>query len=291
MTVRFGKAISAGTLWTGVAADTKPTAAAGNTGTLPTENDLFLETDTQSQFIYIAGAWVAYDPTGGSSALQTVQGAAANGAPVSGNPVLVAGYGATSAPAAAGANGDTVDVWTNLNGAVAVMAPDYGGGPGSDANGGLNGFSGRTGSGFVPTPVATGPFLFNGTSWDRARGNVDTGALITLTTQAAGTVNSADQTNYNGKGLVVGVNITLATTASAVVTIQGKDTASGQYYTILASAALATTGFTSLTAYPSAATTANVSISAVLPRTWRISVTVTGGAASMTATIGASVIV
>lgn len=131
---------------------------------------------------------------------------------------------------------------------------------------------------------------YNGATWDSHVGNVDTAALITLTAAAAGTTNSPDQTNYNGRGAQVGVNITVDTTCSALINIQGKDVASGQYYTILASAALATAAFTNMTVYPGAAVTANVSIPQPLPRTWRVQAVLTGVSCAVTGTVGASVV-
>lgn len=132
---------------------------------------------------------------------------------------------------------------------------------------------------------------FNGTTIDRERGNVDL-TLVTLTAATA-SGNSGDQTNYNGRGIQVGVNITAitGTTPSLVVTIQGKDVASGVYYTLLQSAALTATGFTLLTVNPGGLTTANVASPQVLPRTFRILYTIAGTTPSVTATIGGSVVV
>lgn len=132
-------------------------------------------------------------------------------------------------------------------------------------------------------------FNFNGTTWDRARSNMDTpAALINLLTAAASTVNSADQINYNGKGVKLGINLTL-TTGTLTIIIQGKDTISGQYYNIASSAALAAPGFTTLQVYPGITTTANVSLSDVLPRTWRVQAVV-GVGGGVSATVGGSVI-
>jgi hypothetical protein len=120
--------------------------------------------------------------------------------------------------------------------------------------------------------------------------NVDTGALVTLAAQGAGTVISTDQANHCGRGVVVVVSLTTMTSATVVVHVQGKDMASGSYYDILVSASLASTGVTVLTVYPGAATTANVSSPQPLPATWRVSAVVTGASAAATGTIGASVI-
>lgn len=132
---------------------------------------------------------------------------------------------------------------------------------------------------------------YNNTTLERLRSNTDSAALVTLTTAGAGTTNSADQTNYNGRGVQVGLNITTAGgTPTLTCSIQGKDSASAVYYNILTSAAIGTTGFTNLTVYPGAAVTTNVSAAQPLPRTWRISCTVGGVTPSVSATIGASVI-
>lgn len=123
--------------------------------------------------------------------------------------------------------------------------------------------------------------------------NFNTAALITLTAQGVGTVNGTDQVNEQGRGVQVGINITTLTGTSptVTVTIEGKDAASGVYYTLLASAAIAATGFTLLTLYPGAPTTANVSSPQVLPATWRVKAVVAGTTPAATATIGASIIV
>lgn len=130
---------------------------------------------------------------------------------------------------------------------------------------------------------------FNGTSWDRQYSNFDTAGLVAISAAGTSTLTSADQTNFNGRGLQLGINVTVATAVTLTVSIQGKDVASGTYYNILTSAALATTGFTNMTIYPGAGVTANVSSSMPLPRVWRISAAIVG--TSVTATIGASVIV
>ncbi len=122
-------------------------------------------------------------------------------------------------------------------------------------------------------------------------GNFDTAALLTLTAQAAGTINSADQTNYNGRGAQVVFDMTVATTTSVVINLQGKDLASGKYYNILSSAAITTAVTTQLTAYPGAPVTANISTPQPLPRVWRVQAVITGGTSAATATVGASVIV
>ncbi len=114
--------------------------------------------------------------------------------------------------------------------------------------------------------------------------------LVTLTAQGAATVNSADQVNCTGRGVIVVVDLTTMTTASVTVTVQGKDPTSGKYFTLLASAGLASTGTTALVVYPGAPVTTNLSANSPLPRNWRVSVGIVGGSAAATGKIGASVI-
>lgn len=220
----------------------------------------------------------------------TVVGRAANGVAALGNPNLVAGLGNSAGPASATA-GSAVSFWVNPTGSLTIAAGDYGGGTGADAVNSMYGFSGRVSVGLTPVPVAIGNYLFNNASMDRQRGNIDTAALITLAAAGASTVNSADQTNYNGRGVQVGVNLGTVTTATVTVNIQGKDVASGQYYNILSSTALAAAGFVNLTVYPGAAATANLSTPQPLPRIWRAQAVIAGVAAAVTGTVGASVIV
>lgn len=124
-------------------------------------------------------------------------------------------------------------------------------------------------------------------------GNVDTGALITHVAAAAGTTNGADQVNVNASGLHVVVSITAitGTTPTLTVFIEGKDTASGIYYTLLSTAALSGTGTTVLRVYPGLSAVGGSVANDVLPRTWRVRTTIAGTTPAVTATIGASLIV
>ncbi len=130
------------------------------------------------------------------------------------------------------------------------------------------------------------------TGADVMRGNTQSPALITLAAQGAGTVNSPDQQNVNGRGCHLVIDITIAGgTPTLTVTIQGKDPVSGKYYTILTSAALAAVATTVLRVYPNLTPSANLIVNDILPRVWRVSATVAGGTPAVTATVAASVIV
>ncbi len=63
---------------------------------------------------------------------------------------------------------------------------------------------------------------------------------------------------------------------------------SGNFVTLLESAALAATGMSMLQLYPGVAVTANESASAVLPNQWRISVTLGGTTPAVTGSISAN---
>lgn len=126
---------------------------------------------------------------------------------------------------------------------------------------------------------------------------LDTGSnsefsLLTLTTASVG-VNSADMGNRSASGIKLFINITAitGTTPTLTVTLQGKDSTSGTYFTMLASTALNATGFTVLTVFPGAAATANVSANDHLPLNWRVITAIGGTGPSVTATITASLLV
>lgn len=85
------------------------------------------------------------------------------------------------------------------------------------------------------------------------------------------TTNTTVQRNRGHRGVRVHIDCT-ADPAAASVTfkVQGADTLTGDYYDLLASAAVAATGDTYLLIYPGAAVTSNVSANAVLPPYWRV---------------------
>jgi hypothetical protein len=112
---------------------------------------------------------------------------------------------------------------------------------------------------------------------------------ITLTAVTAGQA-SPDFVNPNARGVTVYLKTTAIGTGSITVTIQGKDTISGDYYTLLAGAAVITNTVNRYTVYPGIPVVANVTASDVLPYTWRISVA-SNNANPVTASIGASTLV
>lgn len=94
----------------------------------------------------------------------------------------------------------------------------------------------------------------------------------------AATTNSANQNNYGNKGLHLVVDITAVPGVDTVTPkIQGYDPVSGKYYDILVGAATAITGTTVLKVYPGITAAGNVSVSDILPLTWRVVMTHSAG--------------
>ena len=122
--------------------------------------------------------------------------------------------------------------------------------------------------------------------------NIDTAVLITAT-GATTSQTGADQMNYNGHGVIAVINITSAGTGSVTVNIQGKDAASGQYYTLASGTAQTSNGTTFVALYPGASSTAptgSTNVAGVLPRIWRVTTTANNANAT-SYTISASIIV
>lgn len=124
-------------------------------------------------------------------------------------------------------------------------------------------------SGIATYTTAT-PFTHNGTSWDRLRGNMDVAVLASAARTTTQT--GADTTNYNGRGVRIVLDTTVASTGSVTLSIQGKD-ANGVYYTLLSGAAVTTVSTNVYEVFPGATVTANVSANTLLPRVWRVVVT------------------
>lgn len=143
------------------------------------------------------------------------------------------------------------------------------------------------GSGMVQ--VLAGALLFNGSTWDRQRGNLDNVSLISASAATA-TQNGTDQTNYNHRGVIVVYDATAVTgSGSFTIAIQGKDPVSGKYYALLTGTARSTTGTDVLTVYPGITAAANTAASMVLPRTWRVVATYNSGT-NQTFTVSAALI-
>jgi len=131
--------------------------------------------------------------------------------------------------------------------------------------------------------------LFNGTAWDRARGNTE--ATVLASAARTTTTNSADQTNYNARGVHVLLNVTVVPGVDTVtLSIQGKDPVSAVYYTLLTGLAVVGAGMNVYKVFPGITAVANGTASDVLPRTWRVAVT-HSAATSFTYSVGAALVI
>jgi hypothetical protein len=105
------------------------------------------------------------------------------------------------------------------------------------------------------------------------------------------TTSSRDFSSYEGGvGCICVINITAVTSSPSVTfTIQGKDPASGTYYTILASSAQTGAGQVILRVHPDLTASANAVAKDMMPAVWRVTAT-HGNTDSMTYTVGASIV-
>lgn len=125
----------------------------------------------------------------------------------------------------------------------------------------------------------------------------DNGALQTLTNQGVGTATSADMSGFNVTRVICVYRQATSTSggggtgASSTFSIQNKDAASGQYYSLVTSTPIASpTSVNFIAAGGDLSNTTNVSAALPIARTWRTSITVGGSSTpNVTGTIGCSI--
>jgi len=101
---------------------------------------------------------------------------------------------------------------------------------------------------------------------------------------------NSDFAKSSGIGAVITIDCTAdPASASVVFTVQGKDPTSGKYYTILASAAIAATGTTTLRVHPDLTAAANTVAKDMMPAVWRVAAVHADGD-SITYSVGASIV-
>lgn len=111
------------------------------------------------------------------------------------------------------------------------------------------------------------------------------GAVQTLTAQAAGTVTSQTLDTHQARGCIIYINVT-SLTGTLTVTLQGVDPGSGSaVYTVLASAAIASTGLTVLRVYPGLTAAANAVANDVMPAVSNLKSVVATGPATATVSV------
>lgn len=142
------------------------------------------------------------------------------------------------------------------------------------------------------TQIGAASLLFNGTTWDRARGNTavsaEASSAKTTTGQGAALVNQ----NARGVQLVVNVSASSGTTPTLVVRAQVQDPVSSNWVDIpgAATASITGNGQTLLTVYPGANPVANAVVSQPLGRNWRLAWVIGGTTPSFTFSVGAQYI-
>ncbi|SRR5579884_647578 len=135
--------------------------------------------------------------------------------------------------------------------------------------------------------------LYNGATLDLQRGNQQ-GTLLASATRTANTA-SADQTNYNARGVLLFLNVTAASGTGGVrALVQAKDPISGstQFLASATPAFKTATGLYVYSVYPGAPVGAFLeqATQAALPRTWSVLVQ-HGDASSYTYSLGFALIV
>lgn len=112
--------------------------------------------------------------------------------------------------------------------------------------------------------------------------------VLTLTAASANAT-STTITNPNYRGVRVGIDVTAisGTSPSLTVSIVGVDPVTGSTFTLLQSAAISATGYSTLLVYPGITATANETADNVLPFNWQITAAIGGASPSVTASITA----
>ena len=137
-----------------------------------------------------------------------------------------------------------------------------------------NGIAGDTGDGRFTLAVTN--FLYDGSAYPRQRSNQDVVLLASAARTA--TTPSADQTNWNGRGVLVLLNVTANPGGVETLTLELHAKLGGQYFTLTAYPAVtvATNAVYFYVFYPGAVETlavANLEVDEmVLPKTWRANV-------------------
>ncbi len=208
----------------------------------------------------------------------TVLGNVASGSADSGFPVKVGGKYNSTLPTFA--DGQRGDLQITSKGLLRIQIEQ-----GTNVIGVANPSTGNGAD--IGLITASRPSSYNGATWDANRGNEP--ATLLASAARTATTSSADQTNYNGKGVLLVVNVTAeAGTTTLTLTVQGKDSISGNYYDLITgivvyNAATDTPTVTrAIAIYPGVLTAdaigaGNANLisqkSVVLPRTWRVTVT------------------
>lgn len=222
-----------------------------------------------------------------SSALPVV-GNVAHDAADSGAPVKIGGIAETGTRTAV-ADADRVDAHFDELGKMGVFIGNDGG---SNVVAVANSFGDGLANGTHNFAARAFGSLFNETTHDRARGNTEITVLASAARTA--TVNSADLTNYNARGVIITIDVTVDGAAASITpTVEVKDSVGGLYDIIMSMTAVAAVGTFVYVIYPGTLTAAANGITQILqnplPRTWRVTMTA-ADADSITYSISAAYI-
>ena len=128
---------------------------------------------------------------------------------------------------------------------------------------------------------------WNGTTWDRARGNVDVSALSYSTRTAASS--SSDIISYNHRGVHIYLNFLSVENADVMLSVQGKDVNTNAYYGIFTAASVSVAGSYIYKIYPGISA-GPASVNDLLPRTFRVTVAHAGTSPTCAYAVGVSLI-
>jgi hypothetical protein len=99
-------------------------------------------------------------------------------------------------------------------------------------------------------------------------------AEIMASASRTATTSSSDIKNSGHIGGHIIIDVTVLTAGASIVpTIQGKDSVSGKYYTLLTGVAITATGTTVYRIYPGIVAVTNLAISDILPSEFRVVMT------------------
>lgn len=122
------------------------------------------------------------------------------------------------------------------------------------------------------------------------RKNINESLTILGSAVRTATTTSSDIENKHNIGAHVIIDMTVVPGVETVTfALQGLDETSGEYYTIITSAALVATGTVILKIYPGITTAANLSVSDILPLKFRV-VATHSASGNFTYSIGVNII-
>jgi len=131
-----------------------------------------------------------------------------------------------------------------------------------------NAASGATDSNSGSAHGASASLQFNGSSYERQRGNTE-GALLASSVRATDT-NSANQTNYNARGVIIYINVDIAAAGETVTPkLYLRDTTSSADFLIWTGAAINVSGLKAYLFYPGTTSTSYTeAVDIAISRSW-----------------------